>query len=67
MKNSYNAYAINQSGATLQIGNGSNLKELKQEARSKLGRGWTVVIEKIQRDNGIMYFEPEEVARFTIR
>lgn len=67
MKNQYTAWAYNKNGGRLEVGDGSNKNELIATARRKLGSGWVVVIEKIQRDSGIMFFDPLEVKRFTIR
>lgn len=69
MKNKvvYTAYVINEQGASMDAGRDTNLNNLKKYVRKNFGAGWTVVISKIENDNGIMDFEPAEVARFVLR
>jgi hypothetical protein len=69
MKNKvvYRAYVMNESGAGEFAGSDTNLNNLKADVRSRYGAGWTVTIEKIENDNGIMDFAPVEVAKFTLR
>ena len=68
MKNqvAYHAYVTNGEAGE-RAGSSGNLNELKAFVRSHYGRGWTVTIEKVESDNGIMCFQPVEVARFTLR
>jgi hypothetical protein len=68
MKNKYvyRAYVQNESGAGERAGSDTNLKNLKKFVRRTYGAGWTVIIEKIENDNGVMDFAPVGVARFTI-
>ena len=63
----YTAYVQNDSGAGERAGNNRNLNELKSEIRRRYGRGWIVIIDKIEQDSGIMDFPPVEVARFRLR
>jgi len=63
----YTAYVANEQGASSNAGRDTNLKNLKARIRASYGSGWTVVINKIENDNGIMDFAPVEVARFTLR
>jgi len=63
----YTAYVYNEQGASDNAGRDTNLNALKARIRATYGAGWTVVISKIENDNGIMDFEPVEVARFTLR
>jgi hypothetical protein len=66
-KSRYIAYVQNESGAGEKAGEDTNLNNLKAWVRSRYGAGWTVTIDKIENDNGIMDFAPVEVARFTLR
>lgn len=65
-KVSYRAYVQNDQGAGEFAGSGTNLNDLKAEIRSRYGEGWTVTIEKIEQDSGIMDFAPVEVAKFRL-
>jgi hypothetical protein len=66
-KTRYIAYVTNDQGAGEKAGEDTNLNNLKAYVRSRYGAGWTVTIEKIENDNGIMYFASEEIVRFTLR
>lgn len=66
-KVSYRAYVQNESGAGEFAGSDININNLKADVRRRYGAGWTVTIEKIEQDSGIMDFAPVEVARFTLR
>lgn len=66
-KKRYIAYVTNEQGTGEKAGEDTNLNKLKAYVRSRYGAGWTVTVEKIENDNGIMDFAPEEVARFTLR
>jgi len=63
----YTAYVFNEQGASTNAGRDTNLNKLKAHIRATYGPGWTAIISKIENDNGIMDFEPVEVARFTLR
>jgi len=63
----YHAYVKNDSGAGEKAGDDSNLNRLKQDVRRRYGKGWTVIIEKVESDELDGYFPPEEVARFRLR
>lgn len=63
----YRAYVENDQGCGEFAGSDTNLTKLKAFVRSHYGRGWTVTIEKIEQDSGIMVFDPVEVAKFTLR
>jgi hypothetical protein len=65
-KTRYIAYVTNDQGACEKAGEDTNLNNLKAYVRSRYGPGWTVTIEKIENDNGIMYFAPKEIVRFTL-
>lgn len=66
-KTRYIATVTNDQGAGEKAGEDTNLNNLKAYVRSRYGAGWTVTIVKIEKDNGIMDFAPEEVAKFTLR
>ncbi len=66
-KNVYTAYVVNESGAGESAGRDTNLTALKASIRRRYGAGWTVVIEKIEADEGGGWFAPVEVERFTLR
>ena len=63
----YIAYVQNESGAGEKAGEDTNLNNLKAFVRRLYGAGWTVTIEKIENDSGIMDIGPFEVAKFTLR
>jgi hypothetical protein len=63
----YTAYVRNNQGASANAGRDTNLARLKATVRKNYGTGWEVIISKIENDNGIMDFEPVEVARWTLR
>jgi hypothetical protein len=66
-KKVYVAYVQNESGAGERAGDNTNLAALKADIRRRYGAGWTVTIEMIEHDSGIMDFAPVEVAKFTLR
>ena len=66
-KVAYRAYVQNESGAGEFAGSDTNLNNLKADVRRRYGAGWTVTIEKVENDSGIMDFPPVEVAKFTLR
>ena len=66
-KHVYTAYVINNSGAGEDAGRDTNLNALKASIRRRYGAGWTVVISKIEADEGGGWFPAVEVARFTLR
>ncbi len=66
-KVNYRAYVSNDAGCGEFAGSGRNLSQLKAEVRSKYGSGWTVKIDKIENDSGIMDFAPVEICKFKIR
>lgn len=66
-KATYHASVHNAAGAGEGAGSSSNLTQLKKDVRARYGRGWTVVIEKVEHDGDNSWFPPVEVERFTIR
>lgn len=66
-KNTYHAFVQNESGAGEAAGSDSNLNRLKADIRARYGKGWTVIIDKVEHDGENGWFAPVEIARFTLR
>lgn len=63
----YHARVQNESGAGEHAGSDSNLTKLKATIRNKYGKGWTVIIDKVEHDGDSGWFPPVEIERFTLR
>jgi hypothetical protein len=66
-KNTYHASVQNESGAGEAAGSDSNLSRLKKDIRARYGKGWTVIIYKVEHDGLDGWFPPEEIERFKLR
>lgn len=63
----YKAHALNEQGASIDLGYADSMRQIVGHARSTLGKGWSVRITKLHTDEQGQVIDTEEVKRFTIR